>query len=440
MIGGLTNVGNCARGLAFLVAYWEMLMEENLMSRQNYGIIRLTPLEINGLRERIMTQIHEVDTILFIGAGASVPFGYQTTDQFITEIRNMSLSQLEKRIFDFYAETSNITIEDIIRALDLRIKENDNPILRQEALSPLRTIELSDADWNDAKNKLQSEETTQKLEERLSAYKTLKDKIVSQLYVAYHDKPELGKSWDVYGDYIYILREQNGDVLPIFTTNYDGVIESLEHISDSDINRVVRGFKQVRRTYPPNPIWAAEEIFDREPKADAILLFKLHGSLNWRLDTKDQLREAQEGRFRLTGHWKANVLIPPGTEDYQYGEPYQSLRTYLEGYLAKAKACIVVGYRFDDLTIRDIFKRSLQRGLRLLMLNPEAEAIKSQKFPEFDNIVVIPKTIEEGAGDIKEVLRPSAPPTPEEAPPTEPEVKTPPTEVKSTPPPTADTG
>lgn len=409
------------------------------MYGQDYGIITLGAIEAERLRAKIMANIHQVDTILFVGAGASVPFGYQTTDQFIAEIRNMSLEPSERRIFDFYAETPNITIEDIIRALDIRIKESSNPILKQEALSPLRSIELENADLNDAKNKLQSGEVTQKLEERLGAYKALKDKIVSQLYIAYADRPELEKAWEVYQDYINVIREQNNSVVPIFTTNYDKVIESLENIPGSDISRVVRGFKEQTKVMPRNPIWAPEEVFDQEPERDKLLLFKLHGSLNWRRDIRRQLREAEEGQFELRGYWKENVLIPPGTVDFQYGEPYQSLRTYLEGYLEKAQTCVVIGYRFDDLTIRDTFTRSLERGLRLVTLNPESETIKAQKFPQFDNIVVIPKKIEEGAGDIKEVLGRSAPPTTEEAPPTEPEKETPPAEVGSPPPP-AETG
>lgn len=398
---------------------------ENLMFRQNYGIIALTPLEAERLRERIMAKIHPADTILFVGAGASVPFGYQTTDQFITEIRNMSLAEHEKAIFNSYVETPNITIEDIIRALDIRIKESDNPILRAEAISPLRTVKL-EGELAEARGKLQSAEVTSKLEEQLDAYKTLKAKIVSQLYIAYGDKPELGKAWSIFADYIHIVKEQNGDILPIFTTNYDKVIESLENIHDSEINRVVRGFKEQKRGIPRNPVWAAEEVFDQEPKEGRLFLFKLHGSLNWRIDIYDQIRETEEGLFELRGYWKENVLIAPGTVDFQYGEPYQSLRTYLEGYLSEAKTCLVIGYRFDDPTIRDIFARSLERGIRLIMLNPEAEKIKAEKFPQFDNIVTIPKKIEDGVGDIEEIFKPSAPPTPEEALPTEPEVETPP--------------
>jgi len=133
----------------------------------------------------------------------------------------------------------------------------------------------------------------------------------------------------------------------------------------------------------------------------------LHGSLNWRRDIYQKLREVEEGQFDLRGYWKENVLIPPGTVDFQYGEPYQSLRRYLEGYLEKAQTCVVIGYRFDDITIKDIFERSLERGIRLAILNPEAEKIKAEKFPQFDeNIICIPAKIEEGIEDLREALRP----------------------------------
>lgn len=380
------------------------------MSRQNYGMITLTTLEVERLRARIMTKIHEVDTVLFVGAGASVPFGYQTTDQFIKEIKNMPLTQPEAQIFNFYAETPDITIEDIIRALDIHIKVGSNPILRREAGSPLRTIEL-EGELAEAKNKLQIEEVTQKLENQLDAYKTLKDRIVSQLYIAYGDKPELEKAWEVYADYIGVLRERNDAIVPIFTTNYDKVIETLENIRDSEINHVIRGFKEQKDGVPKNPVWSPEEVLDQEPKRDRILLFKLHGSLNWRIDIRNIIREAEEGVFELRGFWKENVLIPPGTVDFQYGEPYQSLRTYFEGYLMQANTCVAIGYRFDDLTIRDVFLRSIERGLNLVMLNPEAEKIKADKFPQFENIVSIPKTIEEGVGDLRKVLIPSEAPS-----------------------------
>ena len=353
-----------------------------------------------------MAEIHKVDTVLFVGAGASVPFEYQTTDEFIEEIKHMSLTEPEAQIFEFYAETPDITIEDIIRALDIQIKVGSNQILKKEAIYPLGTIKL-EGELDEAKNKLQNEEVAKKLENRLDAYKTLKDKIVSQLYITYGDKPELEKAWEVYADYINILREQNIDIIPIFTTNYDKVIETLENIRESEISHVIRGFKEQKDGIPKNPVWLPEEVFDKEPIAEQILLFKLHGSLNWRIDIKNMIREAEEGVFELRGFWKENVLIPPGTVDFKYGEPYQSLRTYFEGYLMQAKTCVVIGYRFDDLTILDAFLRSVKNGLNLVILNPEAEKIKNDKFPQFENIVTIPTTIEEGVGDLSAVLRPS---------------------------------
>jgi len=393
--------------------------------KENCGIIYDEP------RGRIVAEIREVNCILFVGAGASVPLEYQTTDQFITEIKKMNLERAEREIFDFYTTTPDITIEDIIRALDMRINESNNPLLRKEALSPLRTAQISlDSVGENAelKNKLERESTELRnvLEKRLDVYKSLKDRIVSQLYIAYGDKPELAKAWDIYKDYIEILKEQNGRMLPIFTTNYDKVIESLENITESGFNQVITGFKEQKKGIPRNPVWVSEEAFDQEPGEDQLFLFKLHGSLNWRIDIHHQLRELEEGSFHLRGNWIENVLVPPGTVDFQYGEPYQTLRTYLEGYLGKAQTCIVIGYRFDDLTIRDFFVRSLERGIRIIILNPEAEKIKKDKFAQFEKVTCIPKKIEDGAEDLKEALAPS------EVEATEPEEDSPPVSESET--------
>ncbi|GAI42519.1 unnamed protein product, partial [marine sediment metagenome] len=58
------------------------------------------------------------------------------------------------------------------------------------------------------------------------------------------DKTELVKVWEVYGDYVDTLREQNNDMLPIFTTNYDKVIESLENIAESE-HRNLKSLSQI---------------------------------------------------------------------------------------------------------------------------------------------------------------------------------------------------
>jgi len=359
-----------------------------------------------------MTAIPEVKTVLFIGAGASAPFGYLTTDHFISEVKNLALNESEKEILECYTEIPDITIEDITKALDIRIKEASNHLLRKEAVSPLRTMRSVSSAMKDSdeKSRLENEfdKETGRLERRLDSYETLKNRIISQLYVSYADKPDIVRAWEIYESYISILREQNGNVIPIFTTNYDRVIESLADIPGSNIESVVTGFRRQPRTLPKNPQWAPG-VFEEEPRENEILLFKLHGSLNWRRDNRHLLREAEEGRFDLRGFWTENVLIPPGTEDFQYGEPYYSLRTYFEGYLEKAQTCFVIGYRFDDLTIRDFFLRNLRRGLRLILISPEAETVKAQKgeqFPEFGDIVCIPKKIEEAAEDAREALEP----------------------------------
>lgn len=381
-----------------------------------------------------MARITEVKTVLFVGAGGSAPFGYATTDQFINEVKNLALDEPERQILQSYTEAPNITIEDIIRALDIRIKEANNRLLRQEAVSPLRTMRSASSviENADERTKLENEfsKEAERLDRLLNAYKTLKDRIVSQIYISYADKPNMEHAWEIYESYISILREQNGSVIPISTTNYDRVIESLADIPDADIQSVVTGFRRQEKGLPRNPLWAPE-VFDEEPQKDKILLFKLHGSLNWRMDNRHLLREAEEGRFDLRGFWTENVLVPPGTDDFRYGEPYHSLRTYFEGYLERAQSCLVIGYRFDDLTIRDFFVRNLRRGLRLILVSPDAETVRDQKAdisPEFRDIVCIPKKMEEAAQDVTEALRSKKPAVEvPETPPTEPEAEAPPT-------------
>ncbi len=87
------------------------------MLNKRYLWYASTPIEAEGLRARIITAIPEVKTVLFIGAGASAPFGYLTTDHFISEVKNLALNESEKEILECYTEIPDITIEDITKAL-----------------------------------------------------------------------------------------------------------------------------------------------------------------------------------------------------------------------------------------------------------------------------------------------------------------------------------
>ncbi len=164
-------------------------------------------------------------------------------------------------------------------------------------------------------------------------------------------------------------------ILPIFTTNYDLVLESYAEYHRSDIN-FVDGRSPSRSS--AGLVKLDTTLFDTSLNTlNTVLFFKLHGSTTWfKHEEKNEVILLPFGTNPPPKY--DNLLIYPTKgkektlEDYPFNEYYKHLQGYLEN--ESVKLCIVIGYSFGDLAINEHFRTAIERGMRLLIIDPNPDA------------------------------------------------------------------
>ncbi len=186
--------------------------------------------------------------------------------------------------------------------------------------------------------------------------------------------------------------------LAIFTTNYDRAIESLG--GWNDVGRAIDADLMGRTVHGPqsaaiaiadgfNPssrIWDPE-LLSRQILAPSgiwrysstsIAYFKLHGSLDWR---------ARAGGVVTTDIEEEPIdssdepcLVYPGSHDEPEAEPYATAHRALADCLLVAKQCICVGFAFRSPTIAKVFSDTLELNprLKLWMVDPRGSDVASR--------------------------------------------------------------
>jgi len=166
------------------------------------------------------------------------------------------------------------------------------------------------------------------------------------------------------------------DTLPIFTTNYDLVLESYAKHSRTSI-KLVDGSTPGRSG--GEPVMLDTDLFKTSRStSNTVLFFKLHGSTTW-FRHKEKKREVIFLPFGIKPLPDYDYLLIYPTKgkaeilkDYPFNEYY----TYLKGYLENesVRLCIVIGYSFGDPAINDLFKTAIKREMRLLIIDPNPNA------------------------------------------------------------------
>jgi len=158
---------------------------------------------------------------------------------------------------------------------------------------------------------------------------------------------------------------------PIFTTNYDPVLE-----------RYWVDFAK----YPLNTGFAWNEVAgmkvsnpDQLRSSNGVRLFKLHGSITWLNDPDYGLTEQRvvpKDMKKWTGsRFLGQVMLYPIEEKALFVDPYMTMFLQLNRELGSTPNWLVIGYSFGDRFIRDIFVRNSRQGIRTVLLHPHAQEI-----------------------------------------------------------------
>jgi hypothetical protein len=188
-------------------------------------------------------------------------------------------------------------------------------------------------------------------------------------------------------------RIPEGQSIMVFTTNYDTVLES--QIQNPRFAGVVFRAKPKLCTgfRPGNPSRWQPDVFDEPPGQNVrpIILFKLHGSVNWKWDSSTGRRLPVEMDWREPTGDK-DCLIYFGYKSVPEDEPFKTLHDRLKKALLEAGAVVAIGFRFADPYIRETFDMALRANRELhivccLRSDPEPNSPVAELLETFPNRV-----------------------------------------------------
>lgn len=325
----------------------------------------------------LSTEIVKSKHVLFVGAGASAPLGLRPTGPFlellqeklpplIEEHNRLQIGEKHSVTYfnDFFAQAAKhfgVTSPDsevVLDYLDFLAGScgelQSLPKLFQELAQTAGNSGFHDR-W--AKMFLQVRSHIQKVV--VEHYSRLDGELASRIY-----KPLLQS-----------LCTQ-GQMLPVYTTNYDWAFEHLAEASEVDLY-LEDGFANT----PLGERWA-RAVFDEflpHPQKINLVLFKLHGSTSWYRDvaSPQSILKFPNPAPELAGS-RAMLIYPTQikTQTIQE-EPFRTAYEYLQETLMHANLSIIIGFSFRDPAINDTLRCALtkNRSLKLAVVEPKMDEI-----------------------------------------------------------------
>lgn len=328
-------------------------------------------------------------TLLFLGAGASQPFGIPTMTQMVTMFEESLKKENAPEVFLYNQikeklqkgfETSRVDIESVFSVIH-GIAEG----LTSKDMGPFAYYYIqqfgsertfSENDIKDAK----------KLKTRLEIFikdvcklnKTDEEKLIifkNSYDPLYKNIPDLTKQTNSRGFDYYIAWKT-------YTTNYDLIFEDYwaELAPFIDFFQI----KESQFAY-----------FDSTKGIGNQQSFvKLHGSLDWlRLDDGNIIKTNPDSFTRIKK--KGEAMLYPIQQKDLYLNPWITLFQELKNGLQVSDSWYVIGYAFNDEFVMEIFLEALTQGKRMIIINPHAKDL-IKKFPEKYHQYITPLPIKFG--------------------------------------------
>lgn len=304
--------------------------------------------------------------ITFLGAGASAPFGYPPTGPFVDKLMERIPNSVREGVLvrSVHGVEGVEDVEQILEILDTIAELHYSPARKFFDNASLTIPGMGGVSYREL--------------EALSL--SLRARIRTEIFREYSWKQKSGERFDLYRSLFSIYPMPDTPILEVFTTNYDRVVE--EYCAHEEIP-LVDGFEldSRRRLWEWDPsIMGALSPVGGE-KSDGILgptllLYKLHGSLNWRKTIEGRIEQVRpEEPIGIGGEdaYTENVLVYPGGKNQPTSEPFRWLYESFTRRIRNAHACVVVGFSFRDEYLNTVFSEFLEKdNSSLIVISPSA--------------------------------------------------------------------
>lgn len=319
---------------------------------------------------------HAMKIALFLGAGASAPYGMPTTRELQEKIRHGKPDFPRKDLLDISRFPD---IEHVLSALDQLISfaESSAGKLYEEygGGGPEDGSGASGRSFStgDARRRAANKNSSDAFKAHVRESRRSKEIIERLITRNYRWNPSNDRRAEKILKPLFDLARSKEGHITIFTTNYDTVIEEYCGNSDRHIERI-DGFEfhDARRAL----VWDGKF----EPHNDAfptkVLLYKLHGSMSWLADDSgDRRRIVQKPDTDASGDRDRDMYIRPSLDakdEATQREPYSTILNRFGQVLPSFDACIVIGYSFRDPHISKEFVKFAKNGKILVIMSPTA--------------------------------------------------------------------
>lgn len=337
--------------------------------------------------------ITQSPVVLFLGAGASVPLGKPIMKQFIERLAEQVKSEDDARLLSFLISARGYDLELIMGDLETLLS------LDYVSSFVFDSEPAYEANRNDAAH-LRSFIRHSMIRE----FRTIDNKRVVDVYQPLFNT-------------IFSHIDPTTHCLPIFTTNYDLAIEKfcqeqpyphqydlVDGMEEDSLERETfwnpREFESFCiKPNLKNPEFekALDELAKtllssivgpHQPQQRKIVLFKLHGSVNWmRVASTGKIVQSLPMYDVVDSDEYQNAIIYPAGNKVATLEPYLTSYHYFSRCCDHARLIIVIGYSFHDYdALSSLLKaRQVNDKLTLLLLSPDAYTVL-KTIPDEDRV------------------------------------------------------
>ncbi len=322
--------------------------------------------------------------VLFLGAGASVPYGKPTTKQLMEKLApedskirysfKNSLLRCPEFLDIEYVLTAALQIREFLyKSLGgiyfKYLSETQNALhtTRDPDAGNVR-FHLTLPEWNEVVTSLEDDVFNN------YRWEGKYDEDLEQIYNPIFD----------------LLKEYSEEIV-ICTTNYDKAIENYCEIKQY---WCVDGFKEKFGAYR----WCKGEFYypQKIEGKTYVYLYKLHGSLDWKENRNEEIIKTHEEGRPSDPSYKGNLLVYPTLDPKpREAEPFTSIMNEFIKRIDDADIIIVIGFSFRDKAISDLL---LTQSKKLIIIDGGGmlvyyKNILHDELPSNDSVMMLPNGI-----------------------------------------------
>jgi len=294
-------------------------------------------------------------SLIFTGAGMSVPLGLPSTTDFTESVQHGARAVTNH--VTKYLGASGEDIEWILSTLQSFTSETTFV----EFLLPAITNDQPHATWGSfIENRIAQLRSESVLE--LTRIK----KIIFEKLSEYDETRALSLYLNLIDE---VTTWEPNTAISIITTNYDLTFESAIEASRDEWKK--RGVEDVDFGFSiqfGRPIYDPSQDFQWKPSV--IEYLKIHGSIDWHRDARSNCSRSMSSTVPDDPDQMA--ILYPGFKGVPEIEPFISMHGRLNRRLAEADNIIVIGFAFRDTYINNIFENMLRLrpDIKVLYYNP----------------------------------------------------------------------